>query len=861
MSTENLKVIITGDASELDKASAQAVKALANINRSAAALQKRLSQNLTVNVSATVKSTEELNDSFSKLANTASKIHASLPSKLSDKGDFFTVGAKAADTFNQSLENVEQTASRVSVKLPYVLADKGETFTVGAKKADELSNSLDNVEASASRVSVKLPYVLDDKGEVFTVGAKNANELAQSVDRVASSFERMQSKPFDINSAGVKELGAELDRLIALENKLSIASKRALQPEALQQYNKALADVRGQMNPIAAKLDQLQANTNKIVPAATHASSGFYGLGKSANQANFAMVSLAQGIGDLPYGFSAIANNIQQTVQAFTYLKSSTGGTGSALKALAGSLGGPTGIFVAISAVTAAITYFTNKSRQSTKVIDEIKNKIDELRKGLKDVTDIQGETIQSTAKQSAELNVLYGAATDVTRSQKERLKAAKDLQAAFPKTFGNISQLKIISGQAAGAFNYLATNILKVGQAQAVLDQVVDNYKTIGKATTDIDKMRAKQTELFNNLQKEQSKLEGMGKLSDILTSGSQELIAQWQKQNGRVNEARKALQDYTSKMVDTGKVIQDAIINNQNLPKSFNAIDYKPTGIKETLKTSAKDAKTMGSVLDDLAKKFKQIENEAVGLHYSLDKIASLKVDALTDSYKRLIALGISPANEQLQQMSNLIDALSLKPITPVGFQGIKQTDLDKQFKQDQKAGGTDNPLTVAPPTEEWAKFFKDNQTSTENWMKAGRQLENVFDGIFTTLANGGNIFDALKQAIEQLIIKLTAAAAAAALLSVFTGGGSMAFGSYFSALSGIPKFASGGFIPGPTIAVVGDAPGGEWVLNQKQMKSLLNGAGNNKAVNVSGELRLRGNDLVAAIKRTNDSNSRVN
>jgi len=39
-------------------------------------------------------------------------------------------------------------------------------------------------------------------------------------------------------------------------------------------------------------------------------------------------------------------------------------------------------------------------------------------------------------------------------------------------------------------------------------------------------------------------------------------------------------------------------------------------------------------------------------------------------------------------------------------------------------------------------------------------------------------------------------------------------------------VPSFAGGGFVPQPTLAMVGDAPGGEFVFNQSQMKSMFSG-----------------------------------
>ena len=138
-----------------------------------------------------------------------------------------------------------------------------------------------------------------------------------------------------------------------------------------------------------------------------------------------------------------------------------------------------------------------------------------------------------------------------------------------------------------------------------------------------------------------------------------------------------------------------------------------------------------------------------------------------------------------------------------------------------------------------------------------KAGRELQSTFEGIFSSLVNGANPFQALLQAVEQLIIKLAAAAAAAAVLDIITGGGASGFGAIFGKLSGLtgalPHFAQGGFIPSPQLAVVGDAPGGEWVLNQKQISAILNGSGGGRNIHVTGTLIGEGSQLKAVIDTT--------
>src|SRR5699024_12267577 len=88
-------------------------------------------------------------------------------------------------------------------------------------------------------------------------------------------------------------------------------------------------------------------------------------------------------------------------------------------------------------------------------------------------------------------------------------------------------------------------------------------------------------------------------------------------------------------------------------------------------------------------------------------------------------------------------------------------------------------------------------------------GKGMQTIFEGFLQGLAQGNSFVKMLENSLKKLIIKLTAAAAAAGILAAVTGGG---FLGILGGLVGIPKLATGGFVSSPTIAMVGDAPGGE-------------------------------------------------
>ena len=110
----------------------------------------------------------------------------------------------------------------------------------------------------------------------------------------------------------------------------------------------------------------------------------------------------------------------------------------------------------------------------------------------------------------------------------------------------------------------------------------------------------------------------------------------------------------------------------------------------------------------------------------------------------------------------------------------------------------------------------------------------------GAFEAVLNGENFFRSMIETLKELVKRLLAAAAAAALLALFTGGN---FGAIFSGLSGLNLNANGmsggGSVGTPTLGTAGNIPA----------KITPNGG-----VNLTGQFRIDGQDLVVAVERAN-------
>lgn len=83
-----------------------------------------------------------------------------------------------------------------------------------------------------------------------------------------------------------------------------------------------------------------------------------------------------------------------------------------------------------------------------------------------------------ASIKERTELDLLYKATQDTSRSMQERNAAVDELQKKFPGYFENISKEDFLAGKAADAYARLTEQILKTAQARAIQDKLVERSK-----------------------------------------------------------------------------------------------------------------------------------------------------------------------------------------------------------------------------------------------------------------------------------------------------------------------------------------------------------------------------------------------
>lgn len=255
-------------------------------------------------------------------------------------------------------------------------------------------------------------------------------------------------------------------------------------------------------------------------------------FGKSTANAVPAVNEFSRVIQDAPFGIQGVANNITQLTQQFGYLSKQTGGTRAALKAMLGTLAGPAGILLAVSAVTSLLVSFGDqlfKSKDRVKNLKEEQEKLNEALDnyvlGLEATQRASLRGAQSAQKELVSLRALRSQAQNTTLSYQDRIAAVNELQKKYPSYFGNVKQEKILNGELKGSYDLLSASILKRAKSTAAMNAVVKNSEQLLVLE---DQLAAKTKELNDELvrvEKEKANIQlkgGNNPMAVMATSGT---------------------------------------------------------------------------------------------------------------------------------------------------------------------------------------------------------------------------------------------------------------------------------------------------------------------------------------------------
>ena len=277
---------------------------------------------------------------------------------------------------------------------------------------------------------------------------------------------------------------------------------------------------------IDTKVKELDATMGVHTRNVGNYASGFNMLGFQIQQVASELPSLAYGP---QIFFSAISNNLPMLADEIARAKKSVdelkkaGQTFTPVwKQIASSIFSWQTLLVAGAAV---LTLYGKEITSWVASLFKGKTAIDTAAAALEQFNSAMAQGSVSAQSELTKLNLLYNAATDLSKPYEERAEAVKKLQDIYPAYFGNMAAEQIMVGNAVGAYENLRDAIIEVAQAKAAQELITESSKSLqlieatGDAYTNYS-LALKEYRIAYAAAKEASK--GKGPITFSLTSES---------------------------------------------------------------------------------------------------------------------------------------------------------------------------------------------------------------------------------------------------------------------------------------------------------------------------------------------------
>ena len=270
-------------------------------------------------------------------------------------------------------------------------------------------------------------------------------------------------------SSSYNEMNAAV---LALEKRLKSMSKDSFLGSEGQKTLQQIQTLKNELKSMDAQMGNYQRNVGNY---ASH----WNGLGMSVQQVARELPSLAGGWNTF---FLAISNNLPILADEIKKAR---------IEYQAMQEAGQKGIPVwrqivksIFSWQTALVVGITLLSVYGKDIMDWIgslfkgKRAVDNIVSAERMWVDAMKEGRSASIKERTELDLLYKATQDTSRSIQERNAAVDELQRKYPGYFENISKEDFLAGKAADAYARLTEQILKTAQARAIQDKLVERSK-----------------------------------------------------------------------------------------------------------------------------------------------------------------------------------------------------------------------------------------------------------------------------------------------------------------------------------------------------------------------------------------------
>lgn len=326
----------------------------------------------------------------------------------------------------------------------------------------------------------------------------------EEISTISGKIEELRQKQ-KLEGADVKELEKQIARL----NEVQKAYSREIRQASKEMQNNlkinalaegSLAGLRAELSKLNAQYDNLsradregdigkglQENINKVtkeIKDAEFATQRFYrNVGNYPNQLSFSIQQVARELPSLANGaqtfFLAISNNVPMLLDQVKLARKEF-----AEAVAAGRDAVPvwkqffTSLVSWQTAIVVIITLLSAYGKEIFGFVSGLfkqKEAFDAAAKAAEDYNKTMTEARTQGMKDIAQLQTLYGVATDVKRSIDLRREAVALLRKEYPAYLQHLSDEEIMAGKAAGAYKLLRDQMLEMAKTRAIMDRLTE--------------------------------------------------------------------------------------------------------------------------------------------------------------------------------------------------------------------------------------------------------------------------------------------------------------------------------------------------------------------------------------------------
>ena len=397
--------------------------------------------------------------------------------------------------------------------------------------------------------------------------------------------------------------------------------------------------------------------------------------------------------------------------------------------------------------LVAGVTVLTLYGKEITNWVASLfkgKTTIDASAAALERFNSAMAQGSVSAQSELTKLNLLYRAATDLSRPYEERAEAVKKLQDIYPAYFGNMAAEQVMVGNAVGAYANLRDAIIEVAQAKAAQELITENvikklkiegtdeYKRIQSYADRIDTLQSK----INDLQSK-----GISKKSPII-EGLSGAIAGLEKGIERASEAIRTklelpddipndIREYLAILDESSEELASVA------EKSF--IGKTPAELNAEWKKARQEAESAAEkAASDQERNLKELDKQ-------LQKLRDDALQAEVDSMKEGTAKKLAQIDLDYQKRARAIQEAEKKLLE------LQEKEIDAQYKNDTSserflagqqmiAQYKGNVNHLARPLVKAAELVK------KGWEDAGEGIATVFSSQYGILDAKGKVTEML-------------------------------------------------------------------------------------------------------------------